>query len=273
MSKNLMVSQADAQAIANRKEDDLFDRKSAMIDGRGVQKMAVALANADGGEIVIGVADQKEQPDPDFRWKGLPEPEGYNGHLQALFNLNPTINFRHEFLSLEGQAAYVLRVYIEKSSEVAKAGDGKVYLRMGAQSLPITDPDRIQSLAFAKGARSFEGTRLPDLRAEEIVDSEEMSRFCRELQPEQEPLAFALNEGLIDRVDYTPNCAGVLLYSDNPQAVFPKRCGVKVVFYDTRLEVSERDHLIINETITGPIYDLVHKAADRVSEIISGISI
>jgi ATP-dependent DNA helicase RecG len=114
---------------------------------------------------------------------------------------------------------------------------------------------------------------LPKLIAEEIAESKEMARFCDELAPSQLPLAFALNEGLIDRKLFIPNCAGVLLYSDNPQAVFPRRCGVKIVFYDTKLDVPEREHLKINEVILGPLYELAHKSAARVAEIMSGISI
>jgi ATP-dependent DNA helicase RecG len=273
MSKTIMISETDSLALSTRKEDDLFDRKSATADGRAVQKIAVAFANADGGELVLGVADEKAEADPNKRWSGLTNPEGYNSHLQALFNLNPTVDFRHEFLLAEGKEGYVLRIYIEKSAEVAKTGDGKVYQRKGAQSLPVIDPERIQSLAFAKGARSYESTPLPNVRAEEIVDSREMARFCGELKPTQEPLAFTVNEGLIDRSEFVPNCAGILLYSDNPQAVFPKRCGIKVVFYDTKLEIPERDHLIVNETISGSLYELAHQAATRVSAIMSGISI
>lgn len=273
MSKTVSLTEIDILALSMRKEDDLFDRKSPEIDGRGVQKIAVAFANADGGEFIIGIADEKEEGDPAKRWRGVSEPEKFNGHLQALFNLNPTVDFSHEFLSHPDHQTYALRVHIEKTPDVAKTSDGKVYQRKGAQSLPVTDPARIQSLAFAKGARSYEDTILPNLRAEEIVDSSEMARFCVELQPSQEPLAFSINEGLVEKSKFLPNSAGVLLFSDNPPAVFPRRCGVKIVFYDTKSEAPERDHLKINETLGGPIYQLAHATAERVAEIMSGISI
>lgn len=269
----ISLSPNDALALANRREDDLFDRKDLRIDGKGAQKLAVAFGNADGGEFVLGMADEKSEPDPEKRWQGASDPEHFNGHLQALFNLNPTVEFRHEFLITEGKPGTCLRVYIDKTPEVAKTGDGKVYQRKGAQCLPITDPEKIQALAFAKGARSYESSPLPDVRAEQIVDSSEMSRFCQELKPAQEPLAFVVNEGLIDREVFVPNAAGLLLFADNPQAHFPKRCGVKIVFYDTKQDEPEREHLKINETITGPLYQLAHITAARVSEIMSGISI
>lgn len=167
----------------------------------------------------------------------------------------------------------VLRVYIDRSVNVSKCPDGKVYQRKGAQSLPITDPDKITSLAFAKGAKSYEDTLINDLNPEEIVDSKVISKFCSEIVPPQDPLAFCVNEGLIDRKTFSPNSAGVLLFSENPQAVFPRRCGIKIVFYDTRQTVPEREHLKLNISLSGPLYQLIHDASDKISDIMSNISI
>jgi ATP-dependent DNA helicase RecG len=252
----------------------LFDRKAAKIDGRGIQKIAVAFANADGGELAIGIGDDKDQPDNiNSRWNGLANIEGYNSHLQAIFDLNPAVDFRYEFIEAEGLEGLVLRVFIDKSTNVAKTADGKVYQRKGAQSLPITDPEKITALAFAKGARSYEDTLLSDLDPEEIVDSKEMASFASEIVPRQEPLAFVVNEGLIDRKTFAPNGAGILLFSDNPQAVFPRRCGIKIIFYDTRQEVPDREHLKQNIAVSGPLYRQIHEAVKIITGIMSSISI
>lgn len=273
VNKNLNLIREDALALCSKVENDLFDRKSAEIDGKGAQKIAVAFANADGGEFVVGISDNKKEPAAERRWKGKATPEDYNGILQALYILNPTIDFQYEFLISEDMPGFVLRVFVEKSSEVAKCSDGNVYVRFGSQSLLVREPEKITALAYAKGAVSYESTPLPMVEPEEIVDSEQMKLFSSELLPPQEPLALCINEGLIDRKTFTPNSAGVLLFSDNPQSVFPKRCGVKVVFYDTKLEHPEREHLKKNITLVGPIYDLAHKASKEVTSIMSNISI
>ena len=49
---------------------------------------------------------------------------------------------------------------VEKTAEVHKTSDGMVYQRYGAQSLPVSDPQKITELAFAKGASSFEDQLL-----------------------------------------------------------------------------------------------------------------
>ncbi|WP_245500357.1 RNA-binding domain-containing protein [Rhizobium leguminosarum] len=267
------VSKDEALALCVRTEGDLYDKKAAAIDGKKIEKIAVAFANADGGEFVIGIADDKEYLEPLHRWLGKNTAEEYNSALQCLFNLNPAIAFRHELLDAVERPGVVMRVYIDRSQNVCKTSDGKVYQRMGAQSLPVTDPEKITSLSFAKGAASYEDTLLNNLQAEDIVDSEELKRFSSDLMPSQEPLAYCVNEGLIDRNAFVPNCAGILLFSDRPQPIFPRRCGVKIIFYDTKQDIPEREHLKKNITVEGPLYQQIHKAAETVTEIMSGISI
>ena len=43
--KTIAISLREFEAIANRDESHFFDQKSKSIDGRGIQKIAVALAN------------------------------------------------------------------------------------------------------------------------------------------------------------------------------------------------------------------------------------
>src|SRR5262249_45304254 len=73
-----VISAADALELSKRKEDHFFDRKAAAIKGAKLQRVAVAFANADGGEVLVGVADDKDEPDPVRRWNGAQNIEDYN---------------------------------------------------------------------------------------------------------------------------------------------------------------------------------------------------
>ena len=273
MSKVIELTLSDALDLCKKQESDLFDRKSLKISGAKVQKIVVAFANADGGEAILGIADNSDEPDPEKRWQGHPITESFNSYIQAIFELNPTIDFRHEFLSCSALPGLVMRVTVQRSPDVCKTSDGTVYQRKSASSLPVKDPQRITALSFAKGATSFENSPIPELKPEEIVDSQEMARFASELSPAQEPLAYCLNEALLDRESLTPTCAGVLLFSDMPQPVFPRRCGVKITFYDTKQEIPERDHLKKNIAVEGPLYTLIHETVAQISDIMSSVSI
>ena len=48
----------DIQEIQNRKEDQTFDCKSIQIEPKALAISIVAMANADGGVIAIGVSDK-----------------------------------------------------------------------------------------------------------------------------------------------------------------------------------------------------------------------
>jgi ATP-dependent DNA helicase RecG len=54
------IGPEEALSYCEREEDHFFDRKAFKIKGEKVQRIAVAFANADGGEFVIGIADDKE---------------------------------------------------------------------------------------------------------------------------------------------------------------------------------------------------------------------
>lgn len=268
-----VASSEQALALCVRPEDQFFDRKSSLSKPRAAQKIAVAFGNSEGGEAVFGIKDDREEPDPTKRLALFKRPEDANDILQALFEVNPSLNLRYSFLRIEGEEGFLLRVFLDKGQHVHKTADGMVYRRIGASSVAVKDPNEITRIAFAKGAVSFENVRLDNAKPELVVESEEAKYLTASIPEGPDALAFCINEGLIDHNDWCPNIAGALLLSENPQGSMPTRCECRIVFYDTREEKPEREHLKINETISGPLYRLIHKVVDRVSEIISNISI
>jgi ATP-dependent DNA helicase RecG len=267
------ISNEDAFEICARQEGHFFDRKALEIDGQGVQKIAVAFANADGGEFIIGLIDDDQEPDINKRWRGAHKIEKFNAHLQVLYSIDPTLDFSFEHLSCDGKPGYLLRVQIEKDSIVHKTSNNKVYLRVGAQSLLITDPERILELTFAKGASSFEDQIINGLKAETIVESAEIKRFLEEYSPKTDPLDFIVNQHLIDQASWEPRVAGILLFNDNPSACMPRKCAVKIARYETKEDEPERDHLKDQFTIEGPLYRLIHESIEKVTEIMSSVNI
>lgn len=268
-----IISTTDALFISSRQEDHFFDRKAAAIKGAKLQKIAVAFANADGGEIYVGILDEKDEPAPEKRWVGTPNIEDYNQHIQSLTEIQPAIPMDLTFLRAEGISNYALKVQIEKSQSVHKTSDGSVYERKGAQSLPVTDPARITALSFAKGAVSYEDYPLENVLAEEIVDSKKLTDFLADYSPSSDPLEISLNKNLIDRKSFKPKVAGVLLFAEEPASLMPKKCSVRIVRYETKEEDPERDHLGAIELVEGPLYELIHKTVDRVTEIMSSINV
>ncbi|MEK8028648.1 ATP-binding protein [Pseudaquabacterium rugosum] len=268
-----IIPQADALALSQRAEDHFFDRKAAAIKGAKLQKAAVAFANADGGEVYVGIADDKAEADPAKRWTGATSIEEYNQHIQALMEVQPALPMEFTFLRVEGKGPFVLRVDVEKSQSVHMTADGTVYERKGAQSLPVTDPERIAALSFAKGATSFEDYPVETSYAEDIVDSPVIADFLAGYSPSTDPLELSINKGLIDRKNFKPKVAGLLLFARDPAGAVPRKCAVRIARYETKEEDPEREHLGFLETIDGPLYQLIHRTVARVTEIMSAIKV
>jgi ATP-dependent DNA helicase RecG len=271
--RNVKISREDALAISAADEGHFLDKKALGISGKSVQKTAVGFANADGGELYVGIADEKHQPDVEKRWQGAEKPEDYNGLLQSLFEVEPTLGVTYEVVFSEEACGFVLRVAIDKSSEVHKTSGGKVYIRYGAQCLPIADPQKIMELSFAKGAATYEDQKIEAMPPEVLVESEILGSFLAGYSPKTDPLDFLVNQHLLDNSSWAPIYAGVLLFYQNPSAALPRRCAVKIARYETRKDDPEREHLKEQITIEGSLYQLIHESVEKVTEIMSGIEI
>jgi ATP-dependent DNA helicase RecG len=267
--KEQSITTEEALRLSSRAEDHFFDRKAPGLDGVKLQKLVVAFANADGGELIIGIADEKEEVDPAKRWRGLAAIEDFNSLLQAVHTLNPPIEAKYEFLKHAN--AYALRVFVERGADINKTSNGKVYQRFGAQSLPLA-ADKITELGFAKGARSFENMKATGILPEQVVDSKELKTFLKDVSPSTDPLEFAVNQHLVDEKSWSPLVAGVLLFSDIPQAILPRKCGVRISRYETRADDPEREHLKESHYIEGPAYRLTHDSVDLITSILNELS-
>ena len=227
--------------FSKRQESHFYDRKAKELSGKKIQKIAVAFANADGGDFVIGIKDDSDEPDYKKRWSGATDKEYFNEVFQNIMEINPSIPYTPEFLMDESTNTFALRITIEKSDKVHYTADKTVYQRVSAQSLPIKEPDRIQALGFAKGESSYEDIVLDDAQAEDIFETFEMQRFLKDYSPKSDPIDFTVNQNLVNRSDYSPKIAGLLLFNDNPVTLLPRKCGIKITRYDTSEEIPERE--------------------------------
>ncbi|MED1951963.1 RNA-binding domain-containing protein [Brevibacillus centrosporus] len=267
------ITSDEVLLYSTKLEDDFYDRKAFGIQPKKVERHAVAFANADGGEIIIGIADDKTEPTPELRWHGATDIEEFNPYIQSLVQLNPSLDFRYTFLQCVGKTGYVMLVSIQKGNRVYQTSDNTVYVRHGASSLPYKDAQKIQELAFAKGSTSYEDDLVKIIRTERVIESKAIKSFLMESFPSTDPLDYVVNENLVDFDTLEPRVAGILLFSDNPPANLPRKCGVKIARYETREDDPERDHLKETFTLGGPLYSLIYETVKKVSDLMSSIKI
>ncbi|BDP43167.1 DNA-binding protein [Deinococcus aetherius] len=264
----------EALEICERMESHFFDRKDARLRPAGLEKTVVAFANADGGEVFVGVKDDKEETNTIDRWRGLSDIEDYNAHIASLSTLNPTVPFRIKFLqALDVSTNIIMSVNVDKSNFVHKTSSQEVYVRQSAQSIRLTDPQRIIALSYSKGATTFEDELLMDCPPEVVAESAAVKDMLYDVGSSLDGLDYLLNQNLLRREDFAPKVASVLLYADDPSSFMPRQCAVKVIRYETQEDDPERDHLKEVYTVEGSSYDLIRRVIDKITEILSGIKI
>lgn len=263
--KEKILTESDILELCTRQESHFYDRKAKAIDGKKIQKIATAFANADGGDFIVGIKDDKDELDPTKRWDGENIKEEFNKIFQNLIEIKPSIPYTSTFLFHPISKTFALQVTVEKSEKVHYTSDSTVYVRISAQSIPIKDPQKIQELSFAKGETSFEDLVYKDARAEDIFESFEMKRFLNDYSPKSDPIDFTVNQNLVDRISYDPKISGLLLFNDNPVALLPRKCGIKISRYDTSEKIPEREHLKEQINIEGSLYEQIHKASTAVN--------
>ena len=264
--RTVSVSKEQAEQLLAKEEGHFFDAKAKEIRPAKLTKVLSALANADGGEVYVGFAEESRGK---LRWDGFARQEDANAHLQVLeasFPLGTELDYL--FLQCPEFDGFVLQITVAKSQAIKFAADGRPYLRRGAQSLPVENAEALRRLEYSKGVVSFEIEKTSAL-ADEITNSTPIIDFMINVVPTAEPENWLQKQQLIKEGHST--VAGVLLFSDEPQAVLPKRCGIKIYRYKTREEAS-RDTLAFDPiTIEGWSYRQIQEAVERTKEVIEEI--
>ena len=249
------ITDKQLQEVLSFVEGHFLDIKGKDIKPARLTKHISAFANADGGEIYIGIA----QDTPAHRWEGFSNPEEANGHLQAFEQLFPLGgDYLYTFLSHPRHTGVILQVIVKKARSVVKSREGMPYIRRGAQNLPVDTPAKLALLERNKGLTSFENEPV-GVELNSVCNSETVIRFILDVVPTSEPEPWLRKQELIK--NDKPTVAGVVLFADLPQAILPKRTGVKIYRYKTSEAEGSRD-LFVGDPITieGCAYDAIKES-------------
>jgi len=254
--------------LLSQDEDGFCDLKGIEVSPKSLSKSISAFANTAGGDLYIGIAEEATNGVKSRRWMGFIDVEAANGHLQSLETLFPLgAEYSYEFLRCPGSVGLVLHISVQRTVQIARTHDKKVYSRRGASCKPL-DAAEIERLKLTKGIESYEKQTV-DCNVASITCSEVIDGFLDYAAPNQDPLKFLTKQNLI-RGDM-PTVAGVLLFSDEPQAALPKRSAVKIYRYKTAGEASRETLDGLPKTIEGCITDLIKKSVYETTTLIEGI--
>ena len=265
------VSDVEVVIILDTVEGHFSDVKAKMISPASLTKTLSALANAEGGEVYIGIHEINKQEGIRI-WDGFKNPEEANGFIQAFEELFPLgQEHQYTFLHSANYDGYVLKIDIKKSIDIKKASNGNIYLRRGAQNLPVDTNEKIDRLRRNKGISSFE-TETVNASKELVTDSNQVYEFMVEVVPTIEPEPWLKKQQIL--INEKPTVAGLLLFADEPQSVLPKRCGLKIYRYKTKDNQGSRENLAFDPiSIEGSAYKQIYEAVAKTAEIIESVRV
>ena len=236
-------------------EKQIIDRKSAKINPRDFSTPVVAMANADGGYLVIGIED-------DGTITGI---DGYEKNLNELLRVPfdycvPSVaveNKTFDVIDRDGKPNHVLRMHVFPSTLVIANQADEVFLRVGDKSKKMNFEQRLQ-LVYAKGVKYFEDQPVTGATISDI-DLEFVNQYIEKIGYTKGNAEFYLrhnNDFMItvdglngpeDRI----STAAILLFGTNPQRFFP-RARVRFVRYEGKTaEVGDRMNVVKDKKFTG----------------------
>lgn len=268
--KSVIITEQQKNRILETEENHFMDFKSIDISPAKLTRHIAAFANADGGELFVGVDEDKLSAE--HSWRGFSNQEAANAHLEVFERLFPLgQDFTYSFLTCPKQTGYLLHIEIHKTTDIKYSSDGKIYLRRGAQSLLQDASEEIERLKLNKGLTSFE-IQTVDADVLSITNSTTIIEFLLDVISMAEPEAWLKKQQLIK--GGKPTVAGILLFSEEPQAILPKRCSIKIYRYLTKNIAGSRETLAFDPiTIEGCLYQQIKDAVSKTIEIIEGLTI
>jgi ATP-dependent DNA helicase RecG len=264
------ITAAERDKILALRESHFCDLKGIAIQPAKLTRTISALSNAEGGEVYIGLDEDKETRQN--TWNGFNVPEDANGHLQAFEPLFPLGDgYAYSFLRSAGMRGLLLRVEVSKSRDVKVASNREVFVRRGAQNLPVNTPEALTRLKRNKGLVSFE-TEPVGVDASIITNSIVTLEFMLGVVPTAEPEPW-LRKQLVIQAE-KPTVAGIVLFAEEPQAALPKRTGIKIYRYKTTAQEGSRDTLDGDpRSIEGHAYAQISAAVAATVQIIESVRV
>lgn len=248
--------------IKDRPEGQTFDCKSVKIEPKALAVPIVAMANADGGMLAIGISDKTR------RIEGIDQHTAHvNELLKVPFSLCiPSVNIKPEYIPCidsEGKPNHVLLLHIPASATLHANQADEVFMRVGDSSRKLGFEERM-SLMYDKGERYFEDTAAYDATIEDI-DFNYVQDLLNIIGYTKSPLEYLKeNNNFITYKDGKEqiSTACILLFGKKPQLFFP-RARVRFIRYmGTEEKVGREMNVIKDVTFEGRIIDQIRKTID-----------
>lgn len=256
--KNIGIQNIEYYQYA--KEGQYLDRKSAKKSPKDILRHIVAFANAEGGQLAIGIEDDGSISG--FERSNTYKVDDYiNVSLTELRNTPLRVNHTTiDVKNMENEPDQILILDIPVSpNRVIKSFDEKTYLRQSDQSISL-NADQVIQLEYDRGQRFFEDELLYSSSIKDI-DLDLLQNY-REKMDAPELSDSDILEARNLMIDDKITNAGILLFGKNPTKFLPQ-ARIKVVKYEgNSAEVGSNINIVKEQTFDASIPILITGVSD-----------
>ena len=250
------------EEIRQMPEGQTFDCKSIHIEPKALANTIVAMANADGGMIAVGISDKTR------RIEGIDQDKAHlNEILRTPFDFCvPTISVTTEFMPCQdsdGNDNHLLIIHVPASPRLHANQADEVFWRVGDKSRKLPFEERLQ-LMYDKGERYYEDSPAYDATIEDI-DMDAVTAYMKRIGYGKSPMEYLQeNKGFLTYKGDVPqvSTACILLFGKRPQNFFPRARVRFVKYYGTEEKVGREMNVIKDVTFEGRILDQIQKTID-----------
>ncbi|XCB29241.1 putative DNA binding domain-containing protein [Arcanobacterium hippocoleae] len=215
--------------LLTHKENQWFDRKSIRIEPKKLAQTLIALANAEGGIVVVGInsgniESVEENPDLANRVRRILTAE----YLEMPF---PASVQELAVLNTKNTIVHILIFQIQPSEKLCKTPSGQVFVRKGDSNITQT-PAEIRELEYTRGISLFEAE--PCSIPCTSLNTEYIKRFAKKVGSTRDFRHLLTSRGLLKQSGEVTNAA-CLLFADSPVLTIPGS-EIRVVRYAGKKE-------------------------------------
>ena len=205
----VLVLSADeaVEQLAVLPESQWFERKSGRVSPRDLAIPLVAMANAEGGYVIVGLHDRAVDGIPETRLNALRQ--------TAQDFTEPVVRCSVSELTTNG-GLVLLVLRVDPGERVHETTRGEAYLRVGDESRRLGYAQR-RELDYDRGSAPFDGTGLEADVVE--LDKHQVDRYQHSIGAAT-PAGMLAARDLLTR-DGQLTVAGWLLFAGRPQSLFP----------------------------------------------------
>ena len=250
------------EELRQKPEGQTFDCKSIHIDQKALATTIVAMANADGGMIAVGISDKTR------RIEGVDQ---NTTHLNEI--LRTPLDFCVPSISVEtdlvpcvddqGNDNHILIINVPASPRLHANQADEVFWRVGDKSRKLSFEERLR-LMYDKGERYFEDSPVYDATLDDI-DMDMVKAYMNRIGYGKTFIEYLTeNKDFVTYKNDVPqvSTACLLLFGKHPQRFFP-RARVRFIRYaGTEEKVGREMNVIKDVTFEGRILDQIQKAID-----------